>query len=532
MFERFSDSSIRAIMLAQEKARKLGLSQIDSQVVLYGILCEGTSKAAQILGAGGLSLSALDQTLEKRYSPVTDRIAPEIPFNIKVERAFSLAGERSANLGSQTVEPEHILYELLVDPQLNSFLISSLFIPSGLIAGALFRHMHGSLCNEESLKQRYQQSSIRPGTLPAALPRKLNEWFTTEAIQAVVEAQKCAQAEGSDKIKADHLLSALIPACTWIPPRVLASCAPASARSAESDGYAGSDQHAGSHGLARSEAQQNTNAEDPDAKAFAEEIVSIFINARAEAANFGSSRIGPGHLLLGLLKSVDKGQVESCFSRETVTEELYHLVKGRFVESVKTHLSTRPQALVEPLVVDTDRVRATTRFVSTIKRAQELAFVSNQNAVEIPHLVRALIESARSSEVAFVQNHTTSLKLVEEVIEGGNPDGNPDIKKKPKKGKKKAEADKLQSIVRRAADHAKRLHSNRLDINHLGLALLDEESVAVDSVVNALGQSNSRGSLRRRLDWCLLFQRYQQGYQSEPGEVINLRELDRLHPDC
>ena len=49
MFEHFTDKSIKAIMLAQEEARRSGHNLVGTEHLLLGVIGEGTSFAATVL---------------------------------------------------------------------------------------------------------------------------------------------------------------------------------------------------------------------------------------------------------------------------------------------------------------------------------------------------------------------------------------------------------------------------------------------------------------------------------------------------
>lgn len=49
MFEYFSDKAIKAVMLAQEEARRLGHNFVGTEQILVGLMSEGTSVAAKNL---------------------------------------------------------------------------------------------------------------------------------------------------------------------------------------------------------------------------------------------------------------------------------------------------------------------------------------------------------------------------------------------------------------------------------------------------------------------------------------------------
>ena len=56
MFERFTDKSIKVILLAQEESRRLGQKFVGSEQMLMGLIAEDTSVAASILKEVGLTL--------------------------------------------------------------------------------------------------------------------------------------------------------------------------------------------------------------------------------------------------------------------------------------------------------------------------------------------------------------------------------------------------------------------------------------------------------------------------------------------
>ncbi len=58
MFELFTETAIKAIMLSQEEARRFGHNFVGSEQVLLGIIREGTSVAAEVLADMGITLQA------------------------------------------------------------------------------------------------------------------------------------------------------------------------------------------------------------------------------------------------------------------------------------------------------------------------------------------------------------------------------------------------------------------------------------------------------------------------------------------
>jgi len=63
MFERFTDQSRRAIVLAQEEARQLNHDHIGTEHVLAGLLREQRGAAAQVLETSGVTLEAVREQI-------------------------------------------------------------------------------------------------------------------------------------------------------------------------------------------------------------------------------------------------------------------------------------------------------------------------------------------------------------------------------------------------------------------------------------------------------------------------------------
>jgi ATP-dependent Clp protease ATP-binding subunit ClpC len=64
MFERFTEQAIKAIMLAQEEARRLGHNFVGTEQILLGLVGEGTGIAAKVLLDMGLNLKEARNEIE------------------------------------------------------------------------------------------------------------------------------------------------------------------------------------------------------------------------------------------------------------------------------------------------------------------------------------------------------------------------------------------------------------------------------------------------------------------------------------
>ncbi|KAL6494429.1 ATP-dependent Clp protease ATP-binding subunit ClpA cd4b, chloroplastic [Orobanche gracilis] len=113
MFERFTEKSIKVIILAQEEARRLGHNFVGTEQILLGLIGEGTGIAAKVLKATGLNLKGARAEVEKIVGRGTGFAAVEIPFTPRGKRVLELSLEEARHLGHNYIGSEHLLLGLL-----------------------------------------------------------------------------------------------------------------------------------------------------------------------------------------------------------------------------------------------------------------------------------------------------------------------------------------------------------------------------------------------------------------------------------
>lgn len=117
MFEYFSDTAIKVILLAQEEARRLKHNYVGSEQVLLGILGEGSSVAAKVLKEMGITLEAARTEAESIIGRGAGMSPSEIPFTPRVKRIFENSLKEARQLDQESIGPEHILLGLLQDQE-------------------------------------------------------------------------------------------------------------------------------------------------------------------------------------------------------------------------------------------------------------------------------------------------------------------------------------------------------------------------------------------------------------------------------
>ncbi|MGE5658592.1 MAG: ATP-dependent Clp protease ATP-binding subunit [Actinomycetota bacterium] len=115
MFERFTPQAVKAIMLAQEEARRLGHNFVGTEQILLGLIGEGTGIAAKVLAAMGVSLKQVRREVEKIIGRGSGFVPPEIPFTPRVKRILEAALNEARQLGHDYIGTEHILLGLIRD---------------------------------------------------------------------------------------------------------------------------------------------------------------------------------------------------------------------------------------------------------------------------------------------------------------------------------------------------------------------------------------------------------------------------------
>jgi ATP-dependent Clp protease ATP-binding subunit ClpA len=112
MFERFTNQSRRAVVLAQEEARMLNHDYIGTEHLLLGLLHEGKGSAAQALNAMGVTLGAArDQVVAIIGRGQVERTG-HIPFTPRAKKSLELSLREALQLGHGYIATGHLLLGL------------------------------------------------------------------------------------------------------------------------------------------------------------------------------------------------------------------------------------------------------------------------------------------------------------------------------------------------------------------------------------------------------------------------------------
>jgi ATP-dependent Clp protease ATP-binding subunit ClpC len=107
MFERFTDTARRGLVLAQEEAQRLEHTHLGAEHLLLGVLLLDDDVAAA-LGDVGLDATSLREEIRERVPP-RDGLAHPPQFGPSAKKAMELALREALQLGHPWVGPEHFV---------------------------------------------------------------------------------------------------------------------------------------------------------------------------------------------------------------------------------------------------------------------------------------------------------------------------------------------------------------------------------------------------------------------------------------
>ena len=113
MFERFTNQSRRAVVLAQEEARELHHNYIGTEHLLLGMLSEGTGSAVRALTSMDITLDAARQAVETSVGRGKHQPSGTIPFTPRAKTTLELALRESLQLGQNYIGTGHLLLGLI-----------------------------------------------------------------------------------------------------------------------------------------------------------------------------------------------------------------------------------------------------------------------------------------------------------------------------------------------------------------------------------------------------------------------------------
>jgi len=138
MFERFTVKALKAIMLAQEEARRLGHNYVGTEQILLGLLGVKGGTAECVLHDLGVSLKPARLATEKIIRRGSGRVEVEMPFTPKAKRALDRSWTAALTRGHNYIGTEHLLWGVMcIDEGVAVQVLTELGVSTGTVMDAL-----------------------------------------------------------------------------------------------------------------------------------------------------------------------------------------------------------------------------------------------------------------------------------------------------------------------------------------------------------------------------------------------------------
>ncbi len=109
MFERFTDQTRRAVVLAQEEARFFNHNYIGTEHLLAGLRRENRGVAARVLESAGITMDAVRAEIEKLVGRGESAPSGHIPFTPGAKKCLELSLREALNFGHNHIGTGHLL---------------------------------------------------------------------------------------------------------------------------------------------------------------------------------------------------------------------------------------------------------------------------------------------------------------------------------------------------------------------------------------------------------------------------------------
>jgi ATP-dependent Clp protease ATP-binding subunit ClpC len=114
MLNRFTQRAQKAIILAQQEAKRLNHDYLGTEHVLLGLVALGEGVAAQVLQDLGIDLKKVRREVEKMVGTGDNiLLVGEVPFTPRAKKVLELAVQEAQDMGHNYVGTEHLLLGLI-----------------------------------------------------------------------------------------------------------------------------------------------------------------------------------------------------------------------------------------------------------------------------------------------------------------------------------------------------------------------------------------------------------------------------------
>jgi ATP-dependent Clp protease ATP-binding subunit ClpA len=261
MWQRFTEPARKAIFYAQEESQRLGQGYVSTEHLLLGLLREPDNAAVRILSLMGVNIAGLREAIQSQLDHGDARPHEDMTLTPRGKRVIDLAYDEARDLNDTHIGTEHLLLGLIRDGDgLAARILDSAGVRLEVAREALLR-----LCEESgdppvrpatgdpSIPDRVIRSARSPAATlflmlqarpPRPVARMLELGTNLPAVIRTIEAtlrtmpsdgpeeesleellalaQEEAKARGSENIRSEHLLLAILAARRSFVPHLLA----------------------------------------------------------------------------------------------------------------------------------------------------------------------------------------------------------------------------------------------------------------------------------------------------------------------
>ena len=187
MFQRFSDSARRVVVLAQEEARKLNHNYIGTEHLLLGLIQEGDGVAAKALAAVQIDIEGIRSQVVDVIGRGSSSPSGHIPFTPRAKKVLELSLREALQLGHNYIGTEHILLGLIREGE---GVAAKVLVKLGVDLERLRNQVLGSLSGSTGSGEPGGAEGSQGGLLLDQFGRNLTELAAQNKLDPVIGREK------------------------------------------------------------------------------------------------------------------------------------------------------------------------------------------------------------------------------------------------------------------------------------------------------------------------------------------------------
>lgn len=197
IFERFTAKSMKAVMLAQGESRRVGVDHVGTEMLVVGVLAEGSDVGASALQGLGVELQRARAALQELVGRGAGGQAAEIPFTQGAKQILEDAVRCASSEDSVDVTTAHLLHAIIMkEEEPGAKLLGHLLgctTPEALRQRMLPLISKGQADVEDAAtKDRPPQTASRASSMAAGVASSADRLKLTETLKYAEDLTKAA----------------------------------------------------------------------------------------------------------------------------------------------------------------------------------------------------------------------------------------------------------------------------------------------------------------------------------------------------